>query len=77
MIEVLIEIRQPGFHNKVKTGFEIMFNSLGHHHVTRLQRRMHLGMLKINRLTDYPVCKARPVLKLPIRLTVPQNSACI
>jgi len=26
-------------------------------------------MLKINRLTGYPVLKARPVRKLPVRLT--------
>jgi len=29
-----------------------------------------LGLLKINRLTAYPVLKARPVWKLPVRLTV-------
>jgi len=29
-----------------------------------------LGLLKINRLTSYPVLKARPVGKLPVRLTV-------
>jgi len=28
-------------------------------------------MFKINQLTDYPVFKARPVLKLLVRLTVP------
>jgi len=29
-----------------------------------------VGLLKINRLTGYPVLKARPVWKLPVRLTV-------
>jgi len=32
--------------------------------------RSHLGLLKINRLTGYPVLKARPVQKLPVWLTV-------
>ena len=29
-----------------------------------------VGLLKINRLTGYPVLKARPVWKLPVQLTV-------
>ena len=28
-----------------------------------------LGMLPVNRLSDYPVLEAWPVLKLPVRLT--------